>query len=45
VAFDCGFGNPAAFAAAFRRATGRSPREYRQGTMRLHPPQGDAMSV
>jgi AraC family transcriptional regulator len=30
VAWECGFETPAAFSAAFRRATGFRPREYRQ---------------
>ncbi|AIP34484.1 helix-turn-helix domain protein [Paraburkholderia xenovorans LB400] len=29
VAFECGFQSPAAFGAAFRKITGRTPREYR----------------
>lgn len=29
IAHQCGFGTPAAFSAAFRRATGMTPREYR----------------
>jgi AraC family transcriptional regulator len=29
VAFECGFQSPAAFGAAFRKVTGRTPREYR----------------
>jgi AraC family transcriptional regulator len=30
IAWECGFETPAAFSAAFRRATGYRPREYRQ---------------
>ena len=33
VAFECGFQSPAAFTAAFRKVTGRSPREYRLDTI------------
>jgi AraC family transcriptional regulator len=29
-AYQCGFKTPAAFSAAFRRATGRTPRQFRQ---------------
>ena len=29
IAHECGFGSVAAFSAAFRKATGGSPREYR----------------
>lgn len=42
VAYDCGFASAAAFAAAFRRATGHSPREYRQGALGMS---SAAMSV
>ncbi|MDB5686138.1 MAG: AraC family transcriptional regulator [Rhizorhabdus sp.] len=31
IAHRCGFQTPAAFSAAFRRVTGMTPREYRQG--------------
>jgi AraC family transcriptional regulator len=37
VAHDCGFRNAAAFAAAFRRATGRTPRQYRAETLSAWP--------
>jgi AraC family transcriptional regulator len=30
VAFDCGFRSAAAFSASFRKATGMTPRSYRQ---------------
>ncbi|MDY0012163.1 MAG: helix-turn-helix transcriptional regulator [Rhodocyclaceae bacterium] len=33
IAYQCGFRTPAAFAAAFRKATGRSPRQYRQDVL------------
>lgn len=36
VAHACGFQSAAAFTAAFRRATGRNPREYRSDTTGLH---------
>jgi AraC family transcriptional regulator len=32
IAHQCGFGTPAAFSAAFRRATGMTPRQYRSET-------------
>lgn len=34
VAHHCGFESPAAFSAAFRKATGMSPREFRQARFR-----------
>lgn len=33
IAHRCGFQTPAAFSAAFRRVTGMTPREYRQGSL------------
>ena len=33
IAWDCGFDSPAAFSAAFRKATGLTPRQFREGVM------------
>lgn len=38
VAFAMGFTAPSNFAAAFRRATGETPRDYRQRAGRVEPP-------
>jgi len=45
VAFECGFQSPAAFTAAFRKVTGRSPREYRLDTIGLQFAPAREMSV
>lgn len=43
VAYECGFQSPAAFASAFRKITGRTPREYRRDAHGLLPAaDGDA---
>jgi AraC-like DNA-binding protein len=31
ISFECGYGNPAHFATAFRRIVGMSPSDYRAG--------------
>jgi len=45
VAFECGFQSPAAFGAAFRKVTGRSPREYRLDALGLQAAPAHEMSV
>ncbi len=51
IAFECGFQSPAAFGAAFRKVTGRTPREYRLDLLGLQSepdakcPVGDSLTV
>ncbi|CAG9166048.1 helix-turn-helix transcriptional regulator [Cupriavidus pinatubonensis] len=55
VAFECGFQSAAAFGAAFRKTTGRTPREYRvdaiglrvgpsDSAVRVRSPSGDSLT-
>jgi AraC family transcriptional regulator len=45
VAFECGFNSPAAFGAAFRKVTGRTPSEYRLDLLGLQTDLEWEMSV